>query len=384
MALNPDEVLEALQAGASNPEAARQFKVRPATIAAYRRRLVKSGDLEPQFSTSKGGSSDANGAMPPALADAMARGGVGDLEADNHVEDDLADLVDPQDPAIDQARQSVAVKLLKVRELRADVELAELEKRLVAAGPVIEPISPGADPMMQMMMAQMADARAQSTALMTHLLRLSTAPPPPPPPPPAAFDMKAMISAFELFQTFQGEAQPQDTIGQLMSLAGKALEHRNSAVAAQASPPGVVPVLTPPTEDQQGGPTTTSPGQSTPTSAPPPAFDPEAEMRDRVSLFFDHVEREMSTGADPRSIAEQVYQPVGMLPADLREALCTETPLSTVMPIVAKYLPPERVETLTQRVATNQQDAQFLGLLLGQLRKIEIEETGGVLTNGTE
>ncbi len=382
--VDPQQLNELLSEGLSNPQAGQMLGLRPSTVGKWRRRLVQEGALDPQYASSSGmramsepGGYAFNGAnrvipdapdAPDALdgPDAPDDDGLADIE---HV-DDADDVFDVgsgiTSPTIEGAKDRAASKILEVREARAEFELAQLRQRIAQIEhpePTPAIPAPGADPMVQMMMAQLSDARAQSQMLMGHMLKLAA----PGQAAPANSGMletvKTLGGLLEFVDGIRGnnEAAPADPLTSMMNLASKALEG-NRTIAPMPGQPA--PALPPPTDP--GAAQQERNGQ-----ASAQTFNPEEEGRKRATAWFAALIRELSMGSDPVSVAEALTEPLGLLPTELRSGITSQTSMETLVPIIGRFIPAEATDQLVSLVRSSEVNATWVGTFLRETREIQ-------------
>ena len=383
--VNPEQLLECLSQGMSNPQAAEICGLQSSTVGKWRRRFVEGGDLDAKYASSNRSRTPFRTSLPDLDADGDAYPDVpDDLDVpDGDGLEDLETVADADDvfhvgtgtssPTIEGAKDRAASKILEVREARAEFELAQLRQRIAQIenpDPVQEPAPPGVDPLTQMMLAQLSDARAQSQMLMGHMLKLAT--PQTPPAPTAGLNdtISAIGGILEFVENIRGgeSAAPADPISSMLQLAGKAMDRGQALAPLPGHPPGIPSAAN---------------GSPSPNGVEPPprpatqeggALSPDQEIRRRSTEWFGLVEREMAMGSDPSAVAEGLSESIGLLPLELREAITGNFSMEMLVPVMAKFLDADQVKRIVTAVRSQTQHAEFMGVLLHDLREIHAQE----------
>ncbi len=376
MALDRTQVLSALEEGKSNTEIARRFSARPDTIGKIRRELLRAGTLDIRFASSgTGGSGGSNG-------DGRRRDDDDFEEFDEELEelrgvedaddmDDLLDLDDPRDSRssgsgsslVDEEKAATVAAILTTKRKRAEFEAMKIERDMVllAAPPPTEPTGGGGIDMMSILMSQLAAERAQTQMLMGHLLKVATAPPAAPLPVGGMGDtlkmFSTMIGMVDDLRAGGGGDTPQDPASMFWNLAAKRLDSRNEAVAAPAAAAGQPPAA--------------APGQppAAAAAAPPAAPTIEDEGKARASKWIGFAMREMSLQTSAETTAGTLFDEMGHLPGTLREAILTQ-PVEQLVGTLRSFLPAAQVDALVKAVRGSDQNAKWLGAMLGEIRAI--------------
>ena len=360
-------VLDGCQAGKSNRDIAKALGCKTDSVSKIRREFVASGRLDAAEH------SHPNPFLRPERTDPPVDVVDDDDDDDDGLDeieaiDDVDDVLDLQ-PAVTSsvvhgAKERTAERILAVREKKAELELAQLEKQLIELqNPVVEPV-PTTDntSMLGLLMSQLAAERAQSQVMMGHLLNLAKQP-----AAPAEASTGGMTEMGKVFGTVadfldsRGGPEPSDPLSGLIGMATKQLEHRNQAVAAAGHRP--VGFSASPPEVAQGQP-----------PAAPAALSIEDETRRRASGWVQFAQKEMLMETDPTSSADVLHPALGHLPGPLRQAIL-EQPIEALVATLGNYIPDGQVKELVGHIRGNEKHAGWMGRLLAEIREMEASES---------